>query len=170
MARRRNCSQSDSSSKRLAQHCVDARQRRVAASVASARPKTRGETRSIWLTPNLRENPRRSGLDGLLARRRRRPSEERKRALPVPPKPFRGAFSVIFGLIVVVPGAVERRQRLGGNRGSRAVGTVRRRIATDGESRFGRDSENGGEADQSARLETWDVPQSWIVPVLHPFR
>jgi hypothetical protein len=30
-------------------------------------------------------------------------------------KPFGAVFSLIFGLIVLVPGAVERRQRLGGN-------------------------------------------------------
>src|ERR1700677_1243900 len=84
---------------------------------------------------------------------RPRPTKEGKQALPVLAKPFRAVFSLIFGLIVVVPVAVERRQRLGGDIGPPPDAAPRRRRALLGESRGRRNREGGGEADQSDCLE-----------------
>jgi hypothetical protein len=68
-------------------------------------------------------------------------------------KPFGAVFSLIFGLIVVVPVAIERRQRLGGDARPRPDAAVRLGRALQGESRGRRNGEGGGEADQSDCLE-----------------
>lgn len=71
----------------------------------------------------------------------------------MPAKPFSAIFSLIFRLIVMVPVAVERRQRLGGDVRTSPDAAVRLGCPLLGESRGKRDSEGGGEPDQNDYLE-----------------
>ena len=59
---------------------------------------------------------RRSAREGGITRREALvSSEEGKRTLPVFAEPFGAGFGLVLGLIVVIPGPVFRRERLGGN-------------------------------------------------------